>query len=78
MLRRAWTPGCKLSVLPGLRSSHGCDGSRCAAQGFPEDFVLEWEGQRNPNRLYHQLGNAVSPATVALIGRAVQQTGALG
>ena len=47
-------------------------------QGFPEDFVLEWEGQRNPNRLYHQLGNAVSPATVALIGRAVQQTGALG
>ncbi len=40
--------------------------------------MLEWEGQRNPNRLYHQLGNAVSPATVTLIGKAVQQTGALG
>jgi site-specific DNA-cytosine methylase len=28
-------------------------------QGFPESFVTNWQGQRNPNRLYHQLGNAV-------------------
>lgn len=46
-------------------------------QGFPEDFVLKWPGQQNPNRLYHQMGNAVSPAAVALIGQAILDTGAL-
>jgi site-specific DNA-cytosine methylase len=35
------------------------------------------EGQRNPNRLYHQLGNAVSPTTVALIAQQIAATGAL-
>ena len=47
-------------------------------QGFPEDFVISWEGQRSPNRLYHQLGNAVSPVTVALIAEEIAKTGALG
>eukprot|EP01048_Picozoa_sp_COSAG05_P009412 COSAG05_NODE_771_length_7443_cov_8.561138_3_plen_577_part_00 len=46
-------------------------------QGFSEQFKLMWPGQKNPNRLYHQLGNAVSPATVALLGQAILNTGAL-
>merc|ERR1711956_77301 len=34
-------------------------------QGFPESFRIE--GKRNPNRWYHQCGNAVAPPIVAAI-----------
>jgi site-specific DNA-cytosine methylase len=56
-----------LSQPPRFYSAREC----ARLQGFPEDFVLTWAGQRNPNRLYHQLGNAVSPATVELIAAAM-------
>ena len=35
-------------------------------QGFPESFVLG--GEVDEGRLYHQLGNAVSPPIVAAVG----------
>ena len=42
-------------------------------QGFPWWFDLQPGNakSRNPNRVYHQMGNAVSPVMVAAIGAAV-------
>jgi site-specific DNA-cytosine methylase len=37
--------------------------------GFPDAFDLT--GNRNPERAYHQLGNAVVPPVIAAIGRAI-------
>ena len=63
--------GTKLSQPPRFFTPREC----ARLQGFPERFVLTYKGQRNPNRLYHQIGNAVSPATVTLLGQAIVDTG---
>ena len=60
----------QLSRAPRFFTTREC----ARIQGFPESFVIDY-GQPYPNKLYHQIGNAVSPATVRLIGQAIVDTG---
>jgi len=44
-------------------------------QGFPESYVLDTNGAAQFERIYHQLGNAVSPPVIETVARAIAATG---